>query len=335
MTPVNSLKTASAERNTFAMMGIAALLIVNSHMEPLYPRSFMAADGLMGNLIFFVLSGFGIAVGQRKQPSRLGAFYGRRICRIYPSLWIVIVLGHFAGTAWIDWGKPTNLLSGFIWPTGYGFIAQIMLFYPVLWWLARCPEKIASGLTWAAAALWTGLWLWLLRSPSSSNLSLGQLPTGLWWAFYFLGSCTGAAMARSGSSLSSRQVAIGGGGLMVAYLLLKFELALRIFSTPSSVSSTLIAGMLQLFALAVVVCLVRKIESLNVFLSWMHLKRPLEWIGKISLQLYLVHIVVLGWVKDLPLLWPVRLVLVFALSLALSAGLLWLVSRRWVMRLKS
>ena len=142
-------------------------------------------------------------------------------------------------------------------------------------------------------------------------------------------------MARSGSSLSSRQVAIGGGGLMVAYLLLKFELALRIFSTPSSVSSTLIAGMLQLFALAVVVCLVRKIESLNVFLSWMHLKRPLEWIGKISLQLYLVHIVVLGWVKDLPLLWPVRLVLVFALSLALSAGLLWLVSRRWVMRLKS
>ena len=142
-------------------------------------------------------------------------------------------------------------------------------------------------------------------------------------------------MARRGSSLSSWKVAIGGGGLVVAYLLLKFELALRIFSTPNSVSSTLIAGMLQLIALAVVVGLVRKIEAFNVLLSWMHLKRPLEWIGKISLQLYLVHIVVLGWVKDLPLLWPVRLVLVFVLSLALSAGLLWLVNRRWIMRSKS
>ena len=145
---MNAPQPALAERNTFAMMGVAALLILNSHMEPLYPRSFLAADGLVGNLIFFVLSGFGVTLGQRKQPSPLGPFYWRRIWRIYPSLWIAVLLGLVFGTGALAWGNPANWLSVFIWPTGYGFIAQIMLFYPVLWGLARCRDKVAAGFTW-------------------------------------------------------------------------------------------------------------------------------------------------------------------------------------------
>jgi peptidoglycan/LPS O-acetylase OafA/YrhL len=315
------------ERNTFAMMGVAALLIVNSHMEALYPVAFLAADGLVGNLIFFVLSGFGVTLGQRKQPSPLGPFYGRRIWRIYPSLWIAVLLGIVCGIGVLERGNPVHWMWVFLWPTAYGFIAQIMLFYPVLWGLARCPDKIASGFTWGVAVLWLGIWLWLLRTPSSYNLSLGQLPAGLWWSFFFLASCTGAALARSRRKFSLSKTTVVGVGLLVVYLALKFELALRLVSNPVALSSTLLGGLLQLLALAVVVTLILQLESFNAILTLLRIRRPLEWIGKASLQLYLFHFVVLDLVKEWPIPWPVRLMLVVGISLVVSAGVLGLVNQ--------
>jgi peptidoglycan/LPS O-acetylase OafA/YrhL len=324
---MNARQPVSVERNTFAMMGVAALLILNSHMEPLYPRAFLAADGLVGNLIFFVLSGFGVTSGQRMQPSPLGSFYWRRIWRIYPSLWIAVLLGIVCGTGALAWGNPAHWVSVILWPTEYGFIAQIMLFYPVLWGLARCPDKVASGFTVGVAALWLGIWLWLLRTPGSSNLSLGQLPTGLWWSFFFLASCIGAALARSRRRFSPSKMAVVGVGLLAVYLVLKFELALRLVSTPVALSSTLLGGMLQLLALAVVVVLILQLDSFNAILNLLRIRRPLEWIGKASLQLYLLHVVVLGFVKEWPIPWPLRLMLVVGISLVVSAGVLGLVNQ--------
>ncbi len=129
-------------------------------------------------------------------------------------------------------------------------------------------------------------------------------------------------MSRGRSTMTPLKAMVAGCGLVVAYLVLKFELALRIFSTPDTLSSTLLAGILQLLALAVVMLLIRKLELFNSVLTGIHLKRPLEWIGKLSLQLYLLHTVVLDWVKDWPLSWPVKLILVFSISILASAGLL-------------
>jgi peptidoglycan/LPS O-acetylase OafA/YrhL len=325
---MNAMQPVSTERNTFAMMGVAALLILNSHMEPLYPRAFLAADGLVGNLIFFVLSGFGVTLGQRKQPSSLRPFYWRRICRIYPSLWIAVLLSIVCGEGPLTWGSPVQCVSVLLWPTDYGFIAQIMLFYPVLWGLTRCPDKVAVGFTWGAGALWMGIWLWLLRTPGSSNLSLGQLPTVLWWAFFFLASCTGAELARGGWKISPLKTTIVGVGLLAVYLVLKFELALRLVSTPVAWSSILLGGMLQLIALALVVALILQLESFNAILTMLRIRRLLEWIGKASLQLYLLHVVVLSLVKEWPIPWLVRLMLVVGISLVVSAGVLGLVNQR-------
>ncbi len=132
-------------------------------------------------------------------------------------------------------------------------------------------------------------------------------------------------MSRSRSTMTPLKATVAGGGLFVVYVVLKFELALRIVSTPDTLSSALLAGMLQLLALAVVMILIRQLELLNACLTRVHLKRPLEWIGKCSLQLYLLHLLVLELVKDWPLSWPVKLILIFVIGIAVSSGLLRLV----------
>lgn len=71
--------------DTDFMRAAAALLICNSHLKQIYPHTWLAGDGLIGNSLFFFLSGFGIALSGKSL--RLGFFkwYLRRVNRIYPA----------------------------------------------------------------------------------------------------------------------------------------------------------------------------------------------------------------------------------------------------------
>src|SRR5215831_9694789 len=68
---------------------LAMVLIANSHLEALYPRPWLAGDGLLGNSLFYVLSGFGLAASAatRGLPGFV-PWYTKRLVRIYPSLWL-------------------------------------------------------------------------------------------------------------------------------------------------------------------------------------------------------------------------------------------------------
>ena len=48
--------------DTTALRVLAIVLIANSHLEDLYPFRPLAADGLIGNSLFFMLSGLGITL---------------------------------------------------------------------------------------------------------------------------------------------------------------------------------------------------------------------------------------------------------------------------------
>ncbi len=307
-----------ASRNTFALMGLAALLIVNSHLEPIYPLSFMAGDGLVGNLVFFVVSGFGVTMGQMHRPYALIPFYLRRIWRIYPSVVAAVLVGLLLHTLHFDFGQPAQWLKKLIWPTDYGFIAKIIIFYPLLWGLARIKVRVMKAFVTGLAAVWFGVWIFIQQSAETSNLSLGQLPGELWWSFFLLATCLGALIAREPIDVKGRRIWFIGAPVAALYLGLKIELALRLFTTPIIFSSALLGGILQVLALALVVVLLVGIHPLNQFLAKLKMQSVLEWVGKASLQLYLLHTHVLDWMKAWPLPWPARLVLVFALSVALA-----------------
>jgi len=127
---------------------IAIILIVNSHLDRLYPLSQLATGGAIGNALFFMLSGYGIVLSEQHQTRTFFLWYRRRIARIYPSLILaVLFLFILPGAAWRHWSAG-DYVQYFIWPTPYWFISALMIFYVVFFILMkqRRPEFFLIGI---------------------------------------------------------------------------------------------------------------------------------------------------------------------------------------------
>lgn len=309
-------------------MGLAAILIANSHLESLYPRRWMAADGLLGNTLFFVLAGFGILLSQSQRPSPFLPFYAKRFLRIYPSFWIALLIAAASGMTVLAGTSPADRFSACIWPTSFSFIGLIMVFYPALWIISRFSKRHQLFCIGFTAALWLGIWFTLTRHSSSQNLTLGQLPNSLWWASFGLATGVGAIIATKPlptSSATQRWALLG--GFFVLYLVIKFELSLRKFTTPDQFPSILFAGALQLLAIGCAAVLLLNLNSLNALLQRFRIQRILSWIGQASLQIYVLHMTVYHWVHQTNLAWPTQLALFAAGTMISSRALLWLAKR--------
>ena len=83
---------SSPVAETKPLLFFACALIVNSHLEPFYPLSYLAADGLLGNSLFFFMSGFGIQSSALSHAKSFKDYALRRILRLYPSVIICMVI---------------------------------------------------------------------------------------------------------------------------------------------------------------------------------------------------------------------------------------------------
>lgn len=133
------------------LRALAACLITNSLYFHIYPYKAMACGGLLGNVLFFAISGYCLCnVSKASFP----VWYARRLIRMYPAVWIVtgvtFLLGsyEFAKHAWNWW---------VVYPTYYHFIASIACLYIPFYFLMRFPLT-RDRLLWTIAGL-IGSWL--------------------------------------------------------------------------------------------------------------------------------------------------------------------------------
>ena len=116
------------------MRALAAILITNAHYTGVYPTDMIANGGLLGNVIFFSVSGFCLANTTGSFPK----WYLKRFIRIYTPAWIItliyIVLGAYVIRSGLDVAKF------FIWPTHWHFIASIILLYIPLFFVSKYLE---------------------------------------------------------------------------------------------------------------------------------------------------------------------------------------------------
>jgi peptidoglycan/LPS O-acetylase OafA/YrhL len=303
--------------DTTILRVLAIILIANSHLEDLYPTRWLAADGLIGNSLFFLLSGFGLALSPRTNKGPFLAWYRRRLGRIYPGLWLTVltalVLSRGAGRDW----SLSDIVRDLIWPTPYGFIAHIVVFYPAFYFLkAIGSPRVERG---ALLGL-TGIYLVVAWFHYDIHI--------LSWIFYFQVMLFGGLLAGRVHELgrdSRRDFSVLAGTMML-YVLLKLAMVTgRIQSH---------VGPLHLLTLPILWSLL----GLCATSRWQALARhsrvrpALGLVAGLTLEIYLVHgfvhtyprVAMLPFPANLAAFWAVTLPLAWVL-LAASDRLLWLI----------
>ncbi len=113
---------------------LAAVIITNAHYKGVYPIPALAAGGLLGDVLFFAVSGYCLANIRQS----FHKWYKRRILRIYPSIVLTCLL--FIS---IGFYKPSGLLDVVnlsIYPTNCHFVASIMILYIVFFFVMTQPR---------------------------------------------------------------------------------------------------------------------------------------------------------------------------------------------------
>ena len=121
------------------LRALAACLITNSHYVSIYPISLLANGGLLGNIIFFAVSGF--CLSNIKNEHSLKGFiqwYSKRIIRIYPPMVISTLV--LLGIGYYQITELKGILYWFIFPTAYSFISAIILLYIPFFYFVSLPN---------------------------------------------------------------------------------------------------------------------------------------------------------------------------------------------------
>jgi hypothetical protein len=71
------------------LRAVAIVLVVNSHLDDLYPIPQLGTGGMFGNELFFFVSGYGLFLSYNKSHEPIGGWLIRRIIRVYEPLFVV------------------------------------------------------------------------------------------------------------------------------------------------------------------------------------------------------------------------------------------------------
>lgn len=109
------------------------MVITNSHYNGVYPLEVIANGGLLGDVIFFAVSGFCLFSVKGSFPR----WYGKRIYRIYPPVIVITTVYLVLGLYDIN---KYSFLEWFVYPTEYHFIASIIVLYILYYIVMKIPQ---------------------------------------------------------------------------------------------------------------------------------------------------------------------------------------------------
>ncbi len=115
------------------LKAIAAMLILNSHFDRMYPIPALATGGAIGNALFFAVSGFCL----HPVDMPLKKWFSRRLVRLYLPTVLMTVISVF--TYYSVSLSVIDILHVFLWPTIFWFVGAMVVFY-LLFFLLKGVE---------------------------------------------------------------------------------------------------------------------------------------------------------------------------------------------------
>lgn len=294
--------------DTSILFVIAIALIFNSHLEDYYPYSWLAADGLFGNTMFFFLSGFAIAHGSTK--SSLASYCFRRLKRIYPAAITALIIGLAISTIVL----PSTIIGLFkllIWPTPFTFVMLIVPFYFLLWFI-KFPSVTVMYIVSGIILLSVSLLLDLNSGRFNGSFQSSDISSASFSAFFWLATASGAFLSQNNFKARFSTLRFGVAVLIViSYFLLKF--AMIVTSDVAGAAAPLLLGL----ALAGVVASVFAIGDQG--LSRRVLELPVIGIivgiiANLTFEIYVGHSVILSASGLSDIIFPLNIVALILLT---------------------
>lgn len=104
---------------------IGICLILNSHLDSIYPIAQLATGGALGNALFFICAGFCF----QSKGKNFVRWYLKKVVALYVPVYIVTTIT----IVFHPLNSVREVIVSYIWPTEFWFIGAIMLFYILLY----------------------------------------------------------------------------------------------------------------------------------------------------------------------------------------------------------
>lgn len=305
------------------LRALAAIVITNSHYVGIYPTDMIANGGLLGDVMFFSVSGFCLA--SPKLP--FYKWYPKRLWRIYVAVWIITSVYVLLGAYPIH--SLSDALISFILPTKYHFIASITLLYLPLYFVAKYIKlstknyiKIGLALLAVQLLIYTIYYdtsyyhIDNVREPMIEFLFFQAMLLGL----YFRRRCSfNLSMTKQGRFT---RVCLP----FVLFSMLGVYFASKLlFVKNLSLSNFQILNQVILFALLFILFqFVMKNEMSFQKLEGGIIWKIITFLSDHTLEIYLVQSVIIGFVLNLKLTFPLNWIVTTTMILVAATILRWI-----------
>lgn len=308
------------------MRALAAIIITNAHYTGVYPSDLIANGGLLGDVMFFAVSGYCLA----DTSGNFTKWYIKRFVRIYIPTWLMTLIYMTLGAYIL-----TDIRDGFdffLWPTHWHFVASIILLYIPLYFVSKHLEmnranywRLALGLFVFQMILYVTVYdhsyyhIDTVREPMIEFLFMQSLLVGL----HFRWRCNNESFVHKSFVFSL----FCGGGLLVFYFISKM-----LFVKIPSIADFQILNQICLWLLLYVLFQIfmglenqlRGIEDKKIWTT-------VKFISDRTLEIYLVQYVILDHFKIGP--FPLNWLLLTGTILGAAIILRWL-SQKIIRRIK-
>ena len=305
------------------LRALAACLITNSHYTGIYPIDLIANGGLIGDVLFFAISGY--CLYNIKNDFSLKGFvlwYGKRIWRVFPPVIIATAVYMLLGFYHLS---EHSFAWWYIYPTYYHFVASIIVLYIPFFFIIKIEflKKRLPIVMGLIAIIYLAIYLIIydksyyhidtVREPMIRFLFMESMLLGAWFR---QNDCR--FRLNKTQSVSKKWIPVCGLFLFItAYFASKIA-----FSKNMIPSSWQILNQVVIFALLFFLFLTfckadRKLENI----CGGGVRSIISFLSSITLEIYVVQYVLIDLIRDLNLPFPINWICVTS-SILLAAYVL-------------
>ena len=293
------------------LRSIATCLITNAHYTGIYPTDIIANGGLLGDVIFFAVSGYCLY----KVKGNFFSWYGKRIWRCYLPVILITALYMILGF----YKLSTHPFAWwYVFPTYYHFVASIVLLYVPFYVIMKIDvlKKHLPLIMIGISIVYLLIYLFIYKK-DYYHIDNVREP---FIRFLFM-ECMLLGAYFKQNDQKYRNKFSWWYPITTAILLVGYFASKLLFSKKASLASFQIANQIIIFALLYFIFkmfagLDEKLEKIPT-----SIKKIISFLASITLEIYVVQYVLIDVIRNMGLAFPINWVLLTAAIIAAAFAL--------------